>query len=247
LQVQLFDQEFADSFDFDVLDPTKIIPEEILKPQPIGRLVLDRMPDNFFAETEQVAFMTQNVPPGIDFSNDPLLQGRNFSDLDTQLKRRGGPHLPINAPKCPNAQFPTGWVTWRCAANGSGHPALPVRARPRRRRGRRSEDQGGFARGSARHVRSVGQDGGLLVLARYRRKAVVPVAVKTQVKRRFNLFGLFGGGGSFGGLGLAAFAGMDWQVVAVVAGVLLVPLILGLLLQNSIVSAIGKIRAAVEP
>lgn len=78
-------------------------------------------------------------------------------------------------------------------------------------------------------------------------KAVVPVAVETQVKRRFNLFGLFGGGGSFGGLGLAAFAGMDWQVVAVIAGVLLVTLILGLLLQNSVVSAIAKIRAAVEP
>lgn len=108
LQVQLFDQEFADSFDFDVLDPTKIIPEEVLAPVPIGRLVLDRMPDNFFAETEQVAFMTQNVPPGIDFSNDPLLQGRNFSYLDTQLKRLGGPnftHLPINAPRCPFANF----------------------------------------------------------------------------------------------------------------------------------------------
>ncbi len=108
LQVQLFDQDFADSFDFDVLDPTKIIPEEILPPQPVGRLVLDRMPDNFFAETEQVAFMTQNVPPGIDFSNDPLLQGRNFSYLDTQLKRLGGPnftHLPINAPKCPFHTF----------------------------------------------------------------------------------------------------------------------------------------------
>jgi len=108
LQVQLFDQEFADGFDFDVLDPTKIIPEEILPPIAIGRLVLDRMPDNFFAETEQVAFMTQNVPPGIDFSNDPLLQGRNFSYLDTQLKRLGGPnftHLPINAPKCPFATF----------------------------------------------------------------------------------------------------------------------------------------------
>jgi catalase len=108
LQVQLFDQEFADSFDFDVLDPTKIIPEEILPPKAIGRMVLDRMPDNFFAETEQVAFMTQNVPPGIDFSNDPLLQGRNFSYLDTQLKRLGGPnftHLPINAPKCPFAHF----------------------------------------------------------------------------------------------------------------------------------------------
>jgi catalase len=108
LQVQLFDQTFADAFDFDILDPTKIIPEEVLPPQPIGRLVLDRMPDNFFAETEQVAFMTQNVPPGIDFSNDPLLQGRNFSYLDTQLKRLGGPnftHLPINAPKCPFAHF----------------------------------------------------------------------------------------------------------------------------------------------
>jgi catalase len=108
LCVQLFDQEFADNFDFDVLDPTKIIPEEIIEPMPVGRLVLDRMPDNFFAATEQVAFMTQNVPPGIDFSNDPLLQGRNFSYLDTQLKRLGSPnftHLPINAPKCPFHHF----------------------------------------------------------------------------------------------------------------------------------------------
>lgn len=108
LCVQLFDQDFADSFDFDILDPTKLIPEEVLPPVPVGRLVLDRMPDNFFAETEQVAFMTQNVPPGIDFSNDPLLQGRNFSYLDTQLKRLGSPnftHLPINAPKCPFHHF----------------------------------------------------------------------------------------------------------------------------------------------
>lgn len=108
LRVQLFDQNFADSFDFDVLDATKIIPEEVLQPIPVGRLVLDRMPDNFFAETEQVAFMTQNVPPGVDFSNDPLLQGRNFSYLDTQLKRLGGPnftHIPINAPKCPFHHF----------------------------------------------------------------------------------------------------------------------------------------------
>ncbi|MBZ7927675.1 catalase (plasmid) [Ensifer adhaerens] len=108
LNLQLFDQNFADSFDFDVLDPTKLIPEEVIKPMPVGRLVLDRMPENFFAETEQVAFMTQNVPPGIDFSNDPLLQGRNFSYLDTQLKRLGSPnftHLPINAPKCPFHHF----------------------------------------------------------------------------------------------------------------------------------------------
>ena len=108
LQLQLFDQALADSFDFDILDPTKLIPEEVLPPIAVGRLVLDRMPDNFFAETEQVAFMTQNVPPGVDFSNDPLLQGRNFSYLDTQIKRLGSTnftHLPINAPKCPFHHF----------------------------------------------------------------------------------------------------------------------------------------------
>jgi catalase len=108
LRLQTFDQKFADSFDFDVLDPTKLIPEEILPAVPVGRMVLDRMPDNFFAETEQVAFMTQNIVPGIEFSDDPLLQGRNFSYLDTQLKRLGGPnftHLPINAPKCPFHHF----------------------------------------------------------------------------------------------------------------------------------------------
>jgi catalase len=108
LGVQLFDDAFADSFDFDVLDATKIIPEELVPIRIVGRLVLDRVVDNFFAETEQVAFMTQNVPPGIDFSNDPLLQGRNFSYLDTQIKRLGGPnftHIPINAPKCPMAHF----------------------------------------------------------------------------------------------------------------------------------------------
>ncbi len=139
LQVQLFDQAFADGFDFDVLDPTKIIPEEILPPQPVGRLVLDRMPDNFFAETEQVAFMTQNVPPGIDFSNDPLLQGRNFSYLDTQLKRLGGPnftHLPINAPKCPFATFqqdghmamrnPSGRANYQPNSFGEGPREAPV-------------------------------------------------------------------------------------------------------------------------
>ena len=108
LGVQLFDDEFADSFDFDVLDATKLIPEELVPIRIVGRLVLDRVVDNFFAETEQVAFCTQNVPPGIDFSNDPLLAGRNFSYLDTQIKRLGGPnftHIPINAPKCPMAHF----------------------------------------------------------------------------------------------------------------------------------------------
>ena len=95
-------------FEFDVLDATKIIPEEQVPVRSVGRLVLDRCVDNFFAETEQVAFCTQNIVPGIDFTNDPLLQGRNFSYLDTQLKRLGSPnftHLPINAPKCPFATF----------------------------------------------------------------------------------------------------------------------------------------------
>lgn len=108
LGVQLFDDAFAESFEFDVLDATKIIPEELVPVRIVGRLVLDRTVENFFAETEQVAFCTQNVVPGIGFSNDPLLQGRNFSYLDTQLKRLGGPnftHLPINAPKCPFATF----------------------------------------------------------------------------------------------------------------------------------------------
>ena len=108
LGLQLFDDEFADSFDFDILDATKIIPEELVPVRRVGRLVLDRTVDNFFAETEQVAFCTQNIVPGIDFTNDPLLQGRNFSYLDTQLKRLGSPnftHLPVNAPKCPVAHF----------------------------------------------------------------------------------------------------------------------------------------------
>lgn len=108
LGVQLFDDEFADQFEFDVLDATKIIPEEQIPVRIIGEFVLDGLVDNFFAETEQVAFCTQNVVPGIGFTNDPLLQGRNFSYLDTQLKRLGGPnftHIPINAPRCPVHNF----------------------------------------------------------------------------------------------------------------------------------------------
>lgn len=104
LGVQLFDEAFAEQFEFDILDPTKIIPEEQVPVEIVGSFVLDGRVDNFFAETEQVAFCTQNVVPGIGFSNDPLLQGRNFSYLDTQLKRLGSPnftHIPINAPRCP--------------------------------------------------------------------------------------------------------------------------------------------------
>ena len=108
LGLQLFDDAFADKFEFDVLDATKLIPEELVPIRIVGRLVLDRCVDNFFAETEQVAFCTANIVPGVDFTNDPLLQGRNFSYLDTQLKRLGGPnfaHIPINAPKCPFQNF----------------------------------------------------------------------------------------------------------------------------------------------
>ncbi|MEO6218069.1 MAG: catalase [Sphingomonas sp.] len=108
LGIQAFDQKFADSLPFDVLDPTKIIPEEVLPVRMIGRMVLDRYPDNFFAETEQVAYCPANVVPGVDFTNDPLLQGRLFSYLDTQKSRLGTANfhqLPINAPKCPVMNF----------------------------------------------------------------------------------------------------------------------------------------------
>jgi len=108
LSVQLFDEDFAKRFDFDVLDATKLIPEKVIPLRVIGRMVLDQNPVNAFSETEQVAFCTSHVVPGIDFTNDPLLQGRNFSYLDTQLKRLGGPNfaqIPINAPRCPMQNF----------------------------------------------------------------------------------------------------------------------------------------------
>ncbi len=91
-----------------MLDATKIIPEEEVPIRIVGKMTLDRCVENFFFETEQVAFQTGNVVPGIDFSNDPLLQGHNFSYLDTQLKRLGGPnftHIPVNAPRCPVHTF----------------------------------------------------------------------------------------------------------------------------------------------
>jgi catalase len=104
LGVQLVPEQDEQKFDFDLLDPTKIIPEEEVPVRPVGKMTLDRNPDNFFAETEQVAFHTANVVPGIDFTNDPLLQARNFSYLDTQLIRLGGPNfaqIPINRPVVP--------------------------------------------------------------------------------------------------------------------------------------------------
>jgi len=104
LGVQVFDDADAERFSFDVLDATKIVPEELVPVRPIGRLVLNRNPDNFFAETEQVAFCTAHVVPGIDFTNDPLLAGRIHSYVDTQISRLGGPNfheIPINAPLAP--------------------------------------------------------------------------------------------------------------------------------------------------
>ena len=102
LGVQLVPEADEMNFDFDLLDATKLIPEDLVPIQPVGKLTLNRNPDNFFIETEQVAFHTGHVVPGIDFSNDPLLQGRNFSYLDTQLNRFSGPNfhqIPINQSK----------------------------------------------------------------------------------------------------------------------------------------------------
>ncbi|UKT66145.1 catalase [Pedobacter mucosus] len=104
LCVQIIPEEDEFKFDFDLLDPTKLIPEELVPVQRIGKMTLNRNPDNFFAETEQVAFHLGHVVPGIDFTNDPLLQGRLFSYTDTQLIRLGGPNfheIPINRPVVP--------------------------------------------------------------------------------------------------------------------------------------------------
>nr|WP_315239451.1 catalase [uncultured Albidiferax sp.] len=108
LGVQVVPEEDEFRFSFDLLDPTKLLPEELVPVRRIGRMVLNRNPDNYFAETEQVAFHPGHLVPGIDFSNDPLLQGRLFSYTDTQLSRLGGANfhaLPINQPKCPMHNF----------------------------------------------------------------------------------------------------------------------------------------------
>ena len=141
LCVQLFTEEEAESFPFDHLDPTKIIPEDLVPLQEIGRMVLDCWPDNFFQDTEQVAFCPANIPPGIDFSNDPLLQGRLFSYLDTQLIRLGGPNfhqIPVNAPRCPFANHqrdgymqmanPGGRVNYEPSSLQDGTPRASQRA-----------------------------------------------------------------------------------------------------------------------
>ena len=135
LGLQIFTEAQAESFSFDVLDATKLIPEELVPVTPVGRMVLNRNPDNFFAETEQVAFCTAHVVPGIDFSNDPLLAGRIHSYLDTQITRLGGANfheIPINAPLAPvhNNQrdglhrqaIPRGRVAYEPNSLGGGCP-----------------------------------------------------------------------------------------------------------------------------
>ena len=135
LGLQIFTEEQAEQFSFDVLDATKLIPEELVPILPVGRMVLNRNPDNFFAETEQVAFCTAHVVPGIDFSNDPLLAGRIHSYVDTQITRLGGPNfheIPINAPITPvhNNQrdgmhrqaIPRGRVSYEPNSLGGGCP-----------------------------------------------------------------------------------------------------------------------------
>jgi catalase len=137
LGVQLVPEEDEFSFGFDLLDPTKLIPEEQVPVRPVGRMVLNRNPGNFFAETEQVAFHTANVIPGIDFTNDPLLQFRNFSYLDTQLIRLGGPNfaqLPVNRPLAPvstnqrdgyhQSVIHTGRTSYHKNTLGGGCPAV---------------------------------------------------------------------------------------------------------------------------
>jgi catalase len=135
LGLQIFTEKQAEGFSFDVLDATKLIPEELVPVQPVGRMVLNRNPDNFFAETEQVAFCTAHVVPGIDFSNDPLLAGRHHSYIDTQISRLGGANfheIPINAALAPvhNNQrdglhrqtIPRGRVAYEPNSLGGGCP-----------------------------------------------------------------------------------------------------------------------------
>ena len=135
LGFQLITEEQSERFSFDILDATKLIPEEVVPVIPIGRMILNRNPDNFFAETEQVAFCTAHVVPGIDFSNDPLLAGRIHSYVDTQITRLGGPNfheIPINAPVVPihNNQrdglhrqaIPRGRVAYEPNSLGGGCP-----------------------------------------------------------------------------------------------------------------------------
>ncbi len=161
LAVQTFDQDLADTLPYDVLDATKLIPEEIVPLRVVGRMVLDRNPDNFFAETEQVAFLPSNVVPGIDFSDDPLLQGRLFSYLDTQKSRLGTANfhlLPINAPKCPMANFQRDGMMQMTVPTGRANYEPNSLARAGEDPGPR-EHPSGFASTAATDAASRSEDG----------------------------------------------------------------------------------------
>jgi catalase len=137
LGIQIVAQEDEFKFDFDLLDPTKLIPEDLVPVQIIGKMTLNKNPENFFAETEQVAFLPGHIIPGIDFTNDPLLQGRLFSYRDTQLSRLGGPNfhqIPINRPIVPShnnqrdgimqTEIPKGQTAYFPNSLGGGCPHL---------------------------------------------------------------------------------------------------------------------------
>ncbi|HTL10648.1 MAG TPA: catalase HPII [Chitinophagaceae bacterium] len=141
LGVQIIPEKDEHSFPFDLLDPTKLVPEELIPVQRIGKMTLNRNPDNFFAETEQVAFHVGHVVPGIDFTNDPLMQGRLFSYTDTQLIRLGGPNfheIPINRPVVPvrnnqrdghmRQQINAGRVSYSPNSLEDGYPVQAKRA-----------------------------------------------------------------------------------------------------------------------
>jgi len=141
LGVQIVEEKDEHAFDFDLLDPTKLIPEELVPVQRVGKLTLDRNPDSFFAETEQVAFHVGHLVPGIDVSEDPLLQGRLFSYVDTQLVRLGGPNfneIPINRPVAPvhslqrdghmRQEINQGRVSYEPNSLGGGYPVQTAAA-----------------------------------------------------------------------------------------------------------------------
>ena len=159
LGIQVMPDDGTDSFEgIDLLDPTKLVPEELAPVQLIGKLTLNRNPTNYFAETEQVAFHTGNLVPGIEVTNDPLMQARLFSYLDTQLTRLGGPNftqLPINRPHCPvndmlrdgmhQTAIHTGLAPYRPNSIDGGEPAR----RRRRRRRLRADAAAGRGPGGA--------------------------------------------------------------------------------------------------
>ncbi|MBO9723740.1 MAG: catalase [Novosphingobium sp.] len=148
LGVQVFDEEWAAQQPYDVLDATKLIPEEAIPVEIVGRLTLNRNVDNFFAETEQVAFLPSNIIPGIDFTNDPLLQGRLFSYLDTQKSRLGTTNfhqIPINAPKCPFHNFQRDGMMQTLVPTGRANYEPNSLAEAGEHSGPRADPQSGFS------------------------------------------------------------------------------------------------------